>query len=108
MNRKSILTYFIFPIALCGLLVILTNLIESFDFLTGLAIFTISLLFLNLLLFVISYFKKNKLWLKILPITTGFMFWMVGTIVVILSELKSTEDEIIEEIKNKRSIIKKH
>ena len=98
MNKKSILNYLIFPIALCGVLVALTNLIESLDFLTGLAIFTISLLLVNLLLFVISYFKKNNLGLKILPFTIGFVFWMIGTTVVLLSELKSTEDEIIDQL----------
>jgi hypothetical protein len=97
MNKKSILHYFIAPIALCSALLAISYKIESSEFLIGLSVFTWALLLVNLIL--IAYFKKNKLGLKVLPVTIGLLLWFISIIVIsLIDNNKSLEDEIIDKL----------
>ncbi len=98
MNKKSIVSYIIIPIGLCSALVAISFKIDSFDFLITLAIFTIALLILNLILFFFRYFRKYNLGLKLLPLTSGFLLWLIMILIIILLDQKDTEDEIIDNL----------
>jgi hypothetical protein len=97
MNRKSILRYFIVPIAICSALYAISFKMESPEFLMGLSIFTIALLLVNLILNI--YFKKNKLGLKILPLTIGFLLWLISILAFLwINNNQSLEDEISDKL----------